>query len=295
MSTLAGAPIVVGIDGSAHQRSVIDWAVSEARWRRRPLELVHAFDWALLGASIGMPPYGAVQESLHEAATQIRDEALATVRAEAPDLDVTAQVVDGRATAVLIDRSQTAAVVVLGHRGRGGFAGLAIGSVAAQVAAHAACPVVVVRPAAGHGPHADRVLVAVDGSPSSAGSIEFAFEEAALRGLGLTALHAWTVPVSSGAGDMLPLVYDVDDVQAEEVRVLVEALAGWQEKYPDVNVRRVVTRDRPAGAVIEAAQGAALLVVGARGHGGFPGLHLGSVSRAVLHHAPCPVAIVRRR
>lgn len=292
MTRATSAPIVVGVDGSEYQPAVLDWAVTEARLRHRPLTLVHAFEWAALGTSIEAAPYGAVQELIHDNAHRIRDEAAAAVRATAPDVQVTASVVDGSPASVLVQASQTAALVVVGHRGRGGFAGLLVGSVAAKVAAHAVSPVVVVRPSSGAGPHAGRMVVGVDGSPHSAALLGFAFEEASLRGLGLTALHAWRWPVSTGPGDMVPLVYDADEIRAEEIRLLTETMAGWQEKYPDVDVRRVVVRDRPAHALLDAAQGAALLVVGARGRGGFTGLLLGAVGLAALHHGPCPVAIV---
>jgi nucleotide-binding universal stress UspA family protein len=185
-------------------------------------------------------------------------------------------------------------VVVVGHRGLGGFTGLLVGSVGVQVAAHAAGPVVVVRPhSAAAGASAGRVVVGIDGSPLSRAALGFGFEAAARRGVGLTAVHAWTEPVSTGPGDMLPLVYDADDVDAEETRLLAEALAGWAEKYPDVPVDRKVVRGRAAEALVAESAGAALLVVGSPGRGGFTGLLLGSVSQAALHHADCPVAIVR--
>lgn len=292
MSDVTGAPIVVGIDGSDYQPAVLDWAVAEARLRHRPLALVHGFEWAALGTSFEAVPYGAVQELVQENARRIRDDASAAVRAAAPDVQLTAQVVNGSPASVLVGESRSAAAVVVGHRGRGGFGGLLVGSVAAKVAAHAACPVLIVRPVSGTGQHAGRVVVGVDGSPHSPALLEFAFQEASLRGLGLTALHAWRWPASTGPGDMLPLVYDVEEIRAEEIRLLTEVMAGWREKYPDVDVRRVVVRDRPAHALLDAAQGAALLVVAARGRGGFTGLLLGSVGLAALHHAPCPIAIV---
>jgi nucleotide-binding universal stress UspA family protein len=253
---------------------------------------VHGFEWAALGTSFDAVPYGAVQEVIQDNARQVRDDALAIVRAMAPDVRVTASVLDGSPAALLVRASETATVVVVGHRGRGGFPGLLVGSVAAKVAAHAACPVLVVRPVSGAGPNAGRVVVGVDGSPHSAGVLEFAFEEASMRGVGLTAVHAWRWPAPTGADYLLPLIYDAEDLRAEEVRLLTETMAGWQEKYPDVDVRRIVVQGRPGPALLDAARDAALLVVGARGRGGFTGLLLGTVGLAALHHAPCPVAIV---
>lgn len=288
MST-STAPVVVGVDGSSHQQVAIDWAVSEARLRRRPLRLVHAFDWALLGMSYAAPPYGVVQEELQANAARILERSLAMAHHIAPDLDIDGRVVDGSPSAVLRDTSRSAAVVVVGHRGRGGFAGLLLGSVAAQVAAHAACPVVVAR---APDRAADRVVVGVDGSPLSDAALGFAFEEASLRGLGLTAVHASSEPAVADAA--LPLVYDIGDLRDGAARLLSESLAGWREKYPDVDVLSQIVHGRPARVLVEAAAGAALLVVGSRGRGGFTGLLLGSVSSAVLHHAAAPVAIVHR-
>ena len=83
-------------------------------------------------------------------------------------------------------------------------------------------------------------------------------------------------------------------MEADEREVLADRLAGWAEKYPDVTVRRLVARDRPARALVEESGRAQLVVVGSRGRGGISGLLLGSVSQALLHHAACPVAVVRR-
>jgi nucleotide-binding universal stress UspA family protein len=132
----------------------------------------------------------------------------------------------------------------------------------------------------------------VDGSPTSAAAIGFAAEQAAWRKTNLVAVHAWAQPVSTGPGDMLPLVYDPDLLAAEEARVLAESVAGIGATHPDVNVERRLVEDRAASALIEQSRRAQLVVVGSRGHGGFTGLLLGSVSHALLHHADCPVAVV---
>ena len=115
----------------------------------------------------------------------------------------------------------------------------------------------------------------------------------ALRGTGLVALHAWTGPVSTGRGDMLPLVYDPTLVAAEEERVLAEALAGWQGKYPDVTVHRRLVRGHTGRALVEATRDARLVVVGRHGHRAVSGWLVGSVTHALLHQARCPVAVIR--
>jgi nucleotide-binding universal stress UspA family protein len=217
--------------------------------------------------------------------------AAAAATAVARDLSVEQVETTGSPVAVLQAESTRAELVVLGDRGLGGFAGLLIGPVAVTLAAHAACPIVVVR-----GPEPDRmvrseaVVVGVDGSPTSEGAVAFAFEAAALRGVPLVAVHTWFDMVVDAT--MAPLI-DWDVTEADEREVLAERLAGWAEKYPDVAVRRLVARDRPARALVEESGRAQLVVVGSRGRGGISGLLLGSVSQALLHHAACPVAVVQ--
>jgi nucleotide-binding universal stress UspA family protein len=135
--------------------------------------------------------------------------------------------------------------------------------------------------------------VGVDGSAVSDHAVGFAFEMASLRRAPLVAVHASHLPLPTEFGDPLPLVYDQEIAAAEE-QVLSEALAGWGERFPDVAVSRRVHQSRPAKALVDVSDRAQLLVVGARGRGGFTGLLLGSVSQAVLHHSRCPVAIVHK-
>ena len=134
------------------------------------------------------------------------------------------------------------------------------------------------------------MVVGVDGSPTSEAATAFAFEAASLRRVPLVAVHVWRDVLVDAT--MAPLL-DWDVIDSDEREVLAERLAGWSEKYPDVPVRRLVARDRPARALVEESGRAQLVVVGSRGRGGFHGLLLGSVSQALLHHAHCPVAVVR--
>ena len=134
------------------------------------------------------------------------------------------------------------------------------------------------------------VVVGVDGSPTSEAAVGFAYEAAATRGVPLVAVHTWWDLMVDPT--FAPLL-DWDALEADEREVLAERLAGWGEKYPDVHVQRLVMHDRPARALLAQAAGAQLVVVGTRGRGGVAGLLLGSVSHALLHHAPCPVAVVR--
>lgn len=287
--SLLAAPVVVGVDGSEPSLAAVDLAAREAVARSRLLCIVHAFMWPQLHVPLGPSPDGPPEGGLCHQAERILADADARAHAAAPGVRVHAELITGEAAAVLRERSHTAALVVIGDRGLGGFTGLLVGSVAVQLAAHAHCPVIVAR---GSADPSAPVLLGVDGSPANDDAVGFAFEEAALRGVPLVALHAWTHPVSTGPGDMLPLVYDVGEVEAEETWVLVEALAGWSYKYRDVVVHRELAHARVRKTLIAATEKAQLVVVGTRGRGGFAGLLLGSVSQAVLHHAACPVAVV---
>lgn len=289
MSTFTNAPVVVGVDGSASALAAVDLAAAEATRRRRPLHVVHAFLWPYLHAPLGPSPFGPPDGGLRHEAELLLADAVLRARTVAPDATVHAELITGEAAAVLRDASRSAALLVVGDRGLGGFTGLLVGSVAVHLSAHATCPVLVAR---GTADPTAPVLLGVDGSPANDPAVGFAFEAAALRGVPLIALHAWTHPVATGTGDLLPLVYDAADVESEEARVLAEALGGWHDKHPDVTVHRELVRGGARKALIDATGRAQLIVVGTRGRGGFTGLLLGSVSQAVLHHATCPVAVV---
>ncbi|MGW2741876.1 universal stress protein [Streptomyces sp. NPDC001450] len=281
-------PVVVGVDGSPSGLEAAAVAAREARFRGCGLKVVHALVWPAMEV-----PLGPDEEGLRYAAGQLVAEAVEHARSVAPGIEVGNAVVTGAPLTVLEAQSRTAALLVVGSRGLGGFAGLLLGSTAVHLAAHGRCPVMVVRDRPdGTGP----VLLGVDGSPAGEAAVEFAFTEAALRGTGIVALHAWTpwsVPVSPPPDPSEPYALAPGVLAEGERRLLAEAVAGWQERYPDVPVEHTVVRGGAREALIEASARAGLLVVGARGRGGFTGLLLGSVSQAVLHHAHCPVAVVR--
>jgi nucleotide-binding universal stress UspA family protein len=282
-------PVLVGVDGSASGLAAVELAAREATLRHRPLRIVHAFIWPLLPVPLGPAPAGPPDGGLRHDAERILDEAVTHARTVAPDAIVTGELISGAPAPVLLACAHTAALVVIGDRGLGGFSGLLVGSVAMYLAAHAACPILIAR---GGADPAGPVVLGVDGSPANDLAVGYAFETADWRNASINAVHAWTRPVSSGPGDMLPPVYDPVWVEAEEARVLGEALAGWRTKHPDVVVQRSLVRANARTALIDASHQAQLIVVGTRGYGGFSGLLLGSVSHAVLHHAACPVAIV---
>ncbi|MDX8056503.1 universal stress protein [Lentzea sp. BCCO 10_0798] len=284
------APIVVGVDGSASALAAVGWAAAECARHHVPLRLVHGF---MLPAS-GYPEMLInATEARHAIEQQARDwltEAAATARAAAPDVKITTEVLCCGAAGLLIEESRKARLVVVGSRGLGTVTGLLVGSTAVALAAHGHSPVVVVRGmAVPDGP----VVVGVDGSPTSEAALAFAFEAASTRGVALTALMTSQDFTVDSAYHVSRIAIDWAQVEEDERRLLAQRLAGWQEKYPDVEVRRVVLRDRPARALMRYGAEAQLLVVGSHGHGGFAGMLLGSTSQALVHHAPCPLAIVR--
>ena len=283
-------PILVGIDGSSSALAAARWAAREAVVRRAPIRLVYAFGW--------MPVHDAddpvqIVPDARDALRRTAEERLAAAAAQvgevAPDVAVSEEVTTGMAAALLVSLSGEAQLAVVGHRGLGGFAGLVIGSVSAALAAHSACPVVVVR-----GPDAPRqdgpVVVGLDGSPQSAAALAFAVEAAVARRVPLRAVRAWLDPavpyVVTGPADW-------DEEVKRQQGLLSEQLVEWREKYPDLRVEPVLMQDRPAHALAQSTGGAQLVVVGSRGRGGLTGMLLGSVSQAMLQHAECPVAVVR--
>ncbi|MCG8917487.1 universal stress protein [Actinokineospora sp. PR83] len=292
----SGRPrVVVGVDGSAPALDAVRWAAEDAVRHGLPLRLVHACATPPLRHHRSTAVASDSLDLLIDRGRQFLREAVAFAVHVCPGLETEQDLRVGQPAEVLLDAAAGARMLVTGSRGLGGFRDLLLGSVSSAVSDHATCPVVVVRsPALGGPPRWDGpVVVGVDGTPASEAAVAVAFEEASLRGAVLVAVHTWSDVAFSGMWMTLPLIVDWDVVAAEEAHLLDERMAGWQEKYPDVEVRRVVRRDRPVRALLDVAQDAALLVVGSRGHHDYAGLGLGSTSRALLHSACCPVAVVR--
>ncbi|SMC94803.1 universal stress protein [Lentzea albidocapillata] len=284
------APVVVGVDGSSSALEAVRWAAEDCTRHHAPLRLVHGY---LLPAR-GYPEVVLTStEVRHAIETQARawlDEAAEAARAAALGIEVTTHVATCGAAALLIEESREARLMVLGSQGLGGVTGLLVGSTALALASHGQCPLVVVRGTTHpEGP----VVVGVDGSPTSEAAVAFAFEAASMRGVSLTAVMSWDNLMIGSDYDASQFTFSWDHVEEEEQRLLAQRLAGWQEKYPDVRVDRVVLRDRPVRALMRFGEQAQLLVVGSHGHGGFAGMLLGSTSQALVYHAPCPLAIVR--
>ncbi|OBG60468.1 MULTISPECIES: universal stress protein [unclassified Mycobacterium] len=282
--------IVVAVDGSTASNAAARWAAREAAMRKVPLTVVHAVTTpTATWPPVPYPDSLAVRLEdegkkaiMH--AIKLAEEALAADR----EIAINRELVYSSPALALIKMSDEAEMVVVGTAGRGLLARGVLGSVSATVVRHANCPVAVIHgddlPDNGDAP----VLVGIDGSPASELATAVAFDEASRRGVDLMALHAW----SDIAISELPEA-DWSSLEEEAQRSLAENLAGWQERYPDVTVQRLVERDAPARQLAEKSEFAQLLVVGSHGRGGLSGILLGSVSNAVLHSVRIPVIVAR--
>ncbi|MEZ0349693.1 universal stress protein [Mycobacterium ahvazicum] len=292
--------IVVGVDGSPASTTAVEWAAQDAEMRNVPLKLVHAIAPIVPPTDDG-PAVAAVAEYEQlqdDQARQIIEQALKVAEeAVSPGWvpNVTSETLKAPMVPALVRLSTDAELLVVGSRGQGAVARALLGSVSSGVVHHAHCPVVVMHDeaaATARSPQAP-VVVGIDGSPTSELATAIAFDEASRRGVELVALHAWS--------DMGPLGFpsigwapiEWRNIRDEEEEVLSERLSGWQARYPDVGVHKIVVCDQPAPRLLEQAQQAQLVVVGSHGRGGFPGMLLGSVSTAVVNTARIPVIIAR--
>ncbi|GGZ19732.1 universal stress protein [Streptomyces poonensis] len=292
MGTMSGS-VVVGVDGSASSLDAVAYAAREAACRKATLRVVHALARSSAHLPLGATLPESTRMRLRTVAGRLVEDAVHEARALAPDVDVFGTVLPGGPLSVLDAESRTAALVVVGSRGLGGFGAPLLGSTATGLAAHGRCPVLVVRERT---TPAGPIVLGVDGSPAGAAAVRFALDEAALHGADVVAVHAWTTwnaPMPPPQDPALPYANRPGALATAEERLLAEALAGTCERYPDVKVEHKVVHGPTRQALIEASRSARLTVVGSRGHGGFTGLRLGSVGHAVLHHAHSPVAVVR--
>jgi nucleotide-binding universal stress UspA family protein len=277
--------IIVGVDDSPASRAALGWAVDEAARRRCEVVAVHAYEWRVSGALA--PIGGPLADQAREWAETFVSGLVQEVRTGTPGVEVRGKAVLGSPGRALIAASTGATLVVVGSRGRGGFTQLLLGSVSQQVATHAHAPVVVVR----EGAHATAgpIVVGVDGSESADHAFGLACAEAEARGCGVVAVRVNPVPDRETAA----LLSGHPERRAAQQAALAEHLGPWADKFPGVAVEVVVADGHPAGTLIGLSASAQLVVVGTRGHGGFTGMLLGSVGQALLHHAHCPVLIVR--
>ncbi|MCA2187191.1 universal stress protein [Nonomuraea cavernae] len=275
--------IVVGADGSPGSGAAIAWAAADAARKGLRLELVHVIE----RGTYDLPRYPIpwLLEPLGEAAEAMLEQEAKTVMTRWPGVEVATRVMTGSAVADLRARAEVAAELVVGSRGRGGFAGALLGSVSLGVAGRAHGTVVVVRPTA---TEHRQLVVGLDETDSSEPALAHAFAEASLRRVPLRAVYAYAVPVHA-------VSLDLDRLRRAQYEFIRDRLAPWRARHPEVNVIEDITSMHPVTALTEASKDADLIVVGNRGHGGIASAVLGSVSHGVLHHAHCPVAVVRRQ
>ncbi|MEU1374224.1 universal stress protein [Streptomyces triculaminicus] len=283
-------PITAGLDGSAESLAAAHWAAAEAARRGLPLRLLHA--WILhVPEPADVPP----ERDRDYWAKRIVHTAHAEVRDRFPALEVTEDIVGDEPGAALLTAAEASVMVVLGSRGLDRLESFFLGDVGLHVAGRAERPVVLVRKGMG-----SRVPPAADGGGVVLGLglrrpahdlLDFAFDAAAARGAPLRVLHGRPLPVQAYAP------WGVDPEVAQEITEHAElevrqALRPWRERHPDVTVVDAVSLESPAKAVVRAAEGADLLVVGRRRHRPALVPRLSAVAQACVHHAPCPVAVV---
>ncbi|MFE2724159.1 universal stress protein [Kitasatospora sp. NPDC059327] len=286
-------PVVVGVAASQSSLEAVEWASDEAWLRDAPLRLVHAWFGEAAHA-----PAGQETRLSKDAGAGLLEAARDRALVRRPGLAVATELVNDHPRQALAAAADGALLVVVGTRGSGGFPRLLLGSTSLQTAAHAACPVVVVRPReaeAGAGAEAGTgggVLVGVRGRGRDDEVLAYAFDTARRRDLPLHAVHAWAYPLVTGPDHDLPLVYEEADIADEHERLLAEVLAGRRAEYPEVTVTTTAVRSNAARELVAGSQSHQLVVVGRHGEPHGPLGRLGSTSQAVVQHAGCPVVVV---
>ena len=278
--------IVIGVDGSPAATAAARWAACEAAMRDVELTIVHVLrsapDALPLTGWPAIPLPAEVGEDQLAQGEKILDDTLQviakTIGVRQPR-SIASRVCIGAVVPTLSGFSHKGSqMIVVGRRGRGGIHRALLGSVSSGVLHNAHGPVAVVHDhASADPPSAAPVVVGVDGPPASESAIAIAFDEASRRGVDVVAVHGFEHADTSMAGALLE-----------------QKLAGWQERYPDVAVHRVITRDHPADALLDQSRRAQLVVVGSRGRGGLAGKVLGSVSAAVVQACRIPVIVAGR-
>lgn len=304
--------IVVGVDGSDHGQCALVWAAREAQRRRRPLHIVTAYSVPIFAASGLDGGYATVDDSvIREGAEAIAKQAVEKVSAY--DIDVSSSVENGDAAGVLLEISETAELLVVGTRGRGGFVGRLLGSVSSALPAHAKCPTVTVplfcsdrlgettedrrvkaeQAKSGHRLVENVVVVGVDGSEQARVAVLEAADQAERLGASLRVICA--VPQYSGSLAWVPAPMDRKAL-FDDIRVTLEAGMAWlRSHYPHLGADYELKDGSPVDVLVEESRHVELVVVGTRGRGGFTGMLLGSTSDGVLHHAKGPVMVVPDR
>ncbi|MGW0068225.1 universal stress protein [Streptosporangium sandarakinum] len=274
--------VVVGYDGSDFSMQALEWAMDEAELRQLPLRVAHAWRW----------PYGQAEEEaklhLRKAAEHVLYHGADCARSCSSIAEVTTDLYEGSAAERLVELSARAELVVVGSRGMGALARTVLGSVAGYVAAHACCPVVVVR---GPGPipvplRRGAVVLGMAADTRDE-AIGFAFGEADVRQLSLVAVQGVSLQPALWLSQGPPTAEPGTVAKTTEGE-MAERLRPWQFRYPEVAVRIHGVAGPPKDVLADLSREASLVVVGgARGHG-----RLGSVTRSILQRSACAVAVV---
>ncbi|ACY97593.1 MULTISPECIES: universal stress protein [Thermomonospora] len=273
--------VLVGYDGTRGSELALRWAVAEARSRGLPLTVCHAWHWPYPAGHVDLGGVAIVRRT----GEHLLQRGVDIAESLAPGLRVRPVLTDGPASSALL-REAGDGLIVIGSRERDE---LSMGSAALQVPARAHGPAMVVRDPGGG--TEGRVVVGVDGSAGADAALEFAFEEAALRGWTLEALYGYWEP--GGMADIeITLFADRDRLERLCCTRLRRAVAPWADRYPQVDVRNSLVEEEPRQALLAAAKGADLLVVGDRGVRGLHPQILGGTTLAMLQLAPCTVAVV---
>ncbi|GHE81461.1 universal stress protein [Amycolatopsis deserti] len=285
-----GTSVVVGVDGSPGSQGAVGWGAREASRMGLQLVLVHGF--GIPDAFAGEPVPRGNWLSAHEmhAERMLADARRLAWRID-PGLLVSVESSLDEPIPVLVKKSVTARMLVLGPAGGSPLRDLLVGPTALALAVHGHSPITVVR---GREPGEDApVVVGVDGYAPAEPAIGLAFEEAAAREVELVAVHVWhDFDLAEAFGPGRDPFGTASREDAEHA-VLERSLAAWRAVYPEVRVRAVTERDQPRARLLGWSARAQLIVAGIRGRGGFRGTLLGSTTQALIHHAECPVLIAR--
>lgn len=287
----ARRPVVVGYSGSDSSMPAVRWAAGEAAATGHPLRVVMA--WGM--PTFGISPLSEAADLDRSHAELLLNAAVYTLRAEFPGLHVEGELFRGKPAQTLLDRCGDAVLVVVGNRARSGLSRLVLGSVSTAVVTHADVPVVLVREDAEHADGAWRqgpVVVGVDGSPGSEAAVTYAMEASLHRGMKVIALHVLDEKVLAVTGTGSSGANATHTLQAR-LQEVSPALRAARMEYPAVEVAEDVRAGRASELITAAGADAAMTVMGSRGHGGFKGMLLGSVSREVIEHVKSPIAVVR--
>ncbi|GAA2164910.1 universal stress protein [Pedococcus bigeumensis] len=290
--------VVVGYDESPSSVAALEWAAETARRWGTTLTVLHTAD---IAAAPVEPAYDVdrLPEAVGEAGRELLADGVARAEKLMTDSSrVVGVLAVGSPAAELVHASADADLVVTGSRGRGPLAAGLLGSVAFAVTAHAACPAVVVRAEPQtHLDHDHPVVVGVDASQPSERALDLAAEMAAVSGAPLHIVHvahgffspdAQAYVESARAG-----TEHTNAVRAQAEDIVHRAADRARAAFANLPIETEVLYGSAGHVLSPLGEHASLIVVGTRGHGGFAGLLLGSVSHTVIHEAPCPVMIAR--